>query len=531
MLTLIRRIFLTMILLTISLQVNGSNPNHVPIEKSWEEICASSKNAVFKIFSSIVQYDLREPYKSPERYVGSGTGFCIDSNGLVVTNYHVIENAVSIVAQLPELGKEQLELTLIGTCPSRDIALLRFTDNAIARICKKLEVETLPYLTLGNSNSLRDAQELMALGYPCFEAENLKSSIGHQSGREIILGIECIQTTAPINGGNSGGPFFDKKGHVIGICVAKRSETDGIAFLIPINTLTIIFQELLKSTLIRFPEWGAEVNSTNSELLAMLQCPFDYGVYVHDIKTNSVAEKAGIKTGDILFALNESPIDHYGYVKSPYASGKIFFTDLLYQQQPMYTKNILSVYRNGATLDLPVELYPADRLPIDYIYPCIDHLPECEVIGGLVITEVCMNHIDQMKDYATRYGDCAAAFIACKYDKFENRQQNRVGITRIISNSEAFRSNCFNTYSPLIFLKKINGQEVFTMNDVRQAILSGCEQPNLIIEADDGKLMVLSIQKIIAETPQLMQRYRIPLSPFIENLAQQLNHQLQGKEA
>jgi serine protease Do len=528
MLTLIRRIFLTMILLTISLRVNGSTSKHLPIEKSWEEICSISKNAVFQIFSSVVEYDLNEPYKSPERCIGCGTGFCIDPLGLVVTNYHVIANAISIFAQLPALGKEKFELTLVGTCPSKDVALLRFTDDSIIKICKQLNVKNLPYLVLGDSDNLHEAQELMTLGYP-LGLENLKCSLGHNSGREIFFGFECIQTTASTNPGNSGGPFFNDHGNVIGIHKGSYSDAKGMAYLIPISTLIVILEELKNSPLIRLPEWGAEVNSTNNELLNLLACPHDGGVYVYNVKNKSVAEKAGIKKGDIIFALNNKAIDYDGFITSLNDSGKTFFTEIIYRQ-PMKTKTVLSICRNGTTLDIPITLYPADRLAIDYIYPCIDQLPECEVIGGLVITEICMQHIDHIKKYATNYGDFTTALAACKYDKFENRQQGRVGVTSIIPYSEAFRSNCFNN-APITFLKKINGQEVFTINDVRQAILSGCEQPNLIIEADDGKLMVLSVQKIIAETPQLIQHYGIPLSPFIENLAQQLNHQLQGKEA
>lgn len=528
MFTLMRRIFLSIIALTIALQVNASGAPEVSGKKSWEDICSSSKNAVFQIFSSVVQYDLGEPYTSPKREIGRGTGFCIDPSGLIATNYHVIDGAVSIFAQLPALGKEKLELQLVGTCPYKDVALLRFTDKAIATICKQLGLATLPFLCLGDSNNLREAQELMSLGYPLGD-ENLKCSLGNNAGRENVFGNECIQTTTPTNPGNSGGPFFNAQGDVIGICIGLMQGADGIGYVIPINTLTVLLEELKNAPLIRFPVWGADINPTNDELLSFLGCPPGGGVYVYAVTKGSVAEKAGIQRGDIIFALNNEPIDYNGFMSSLNDSGKTYFREIICRQ-PMKSETQLSVYRNHTALNIPVALYPANRLAIDYIYTCIDSLPDCEVIGGLVITEICMQHVDHLKHYAAQQGDNATSFTACKYAKFENRQQGRVGVTRIIPYSEAFRADCFNN-SPITFLKKINGQEVFTMNDVRQAILSDCGQPTLAIEAEDGKLMVLSVQKIIAETPQLMQHYGIPLTPFIEKLAQQLNHQLSGKEA
>ena len=174
-----------------------------------------------------------------------GSGFFINEHGEILTNFHVIDQSIVTYIQIPSLGKDRFAVEFIGANPEKDFAKLRLTPEALEEIKQKLNVQTLPYLTLGDSDTLSEAQEIMALGYP-LGAENLKVSIGRFAGRESTDIGECIQTTTPINLGNSGGPFLDYSGNVVGIATLKSTAVDieGIAYLIPINNITVMMAQL-----------------------------------------------------------------------------------------------------------------------------------------------------------------------------------------------------------------------------------------------------------------------------------------------
>ena len=177
----------------------------------WSEVQKDVENTVVQIFTQVAEIDFLQPYKSPSQYNGYGSGFFISEEGyLITTNAHVVNQAKAIWIQLTSLGKQIIDdIEIIGVSPERDLALLKVGQAGLALIKSKLG--RIPVLPLGDSDMVRRADEVMALGYPW--QQSLKSTTGVISGCEGNL----IQISAPINPGNSGGPLLNVNGEVVGI--------------------------------------------------------------------------------------------------------------------------------------------------------------------------------------------------------------------------------------------------------------------------------------------------------------------------
>ena len=182
----------------------------LPTAQSWSALQTKVKNTVVQVFNQGAALDLLQPYKSPTQFQSVGTGFFINDQGELITNAHVIDQAKALYIQIPSLGKRQVEVYCVGVSPDRDLALLKVTEEGLKTIAQ--EMGAIPFLSLGDSDLVKRADEIMTLGYPLGQ-QGLKSTTGVVSGREENL----IQISAPINPGNSGGPSLNIQGDVIGI--------------------------------------------------------------------------------------------------------------------------------------------------------------------------------------------------------------------------------------------------------------------------------------------------------------------------
>src|SRR5262249_23942749 len=150
-------------------------------------------------------------------------------------------NATSVWIQIPSLGKRIIDVTIVGVCPERDIALLKLTPES-EQLVRSL-LGKIPYLPFGDSDGVHRAEELLALGYPLAQ-HTLKSTTGVVSGRENITGQAVIQMSAPINPGSSGGPSLNRAGQVIGINTATILGVQNANYIIPINEVKIVLDDL-----------------------------------------------------------------------------------------------------------------------------------------------------------------------------------------------------------------------------------------------------------------------------------------------
>ena len=223
-----------------------------------------------------------------------GSGFVVDTNGDIVTNQHVVDNATAITVHFPD-GKSA-KATLVGSDPSTDIAVIKVNVAASA----------LHPLTLGSSKNVLPGQAVVAIGSPFGLADSMTSGIVSAIGRTIqapngysIAG--SIQTDAPINHGNSGGPLLDLSGNVIGVNAQIESGgggSDGVGFAIPIDSVKSVSNTLIAGGKVQHAYLGIHVGDA----------PTRSGAVIGSVTADSPAAKAGLKAGDVITALDGNAI-------------------------------------------------------------------------------------------------------------------------------------------------------------------------------------------------------------------------------
>jgi S1-C subfamily serine protease len=234
--------------------------------------------------------------ESQRQGTATGSGIVIDGNGTILTNYHVIENAVKVTVSF-EKGKT-VEAQVVGKDPSNDLAVLRVHPDGL----------TLHPLTLGNSSAAQVGDPVYAIGNPFDLERTLTTGVVSALQRQITApnGFtidNVLQTDAPINPGNSGGPLLNTAGEVIGI--NSQIETGGtsngsvgIGFAVPINTAKSEIAQLEKGGTVR----GAYLGLTSLTIdgsLSALNLPVKSGALVQSVQAGTAAQKAGIKGGTI----------------------------------------------------------------------------------------------------------------------------------------------------------------------------------------------------------------------------------------
>lgn len=227
---------------------------------------------------------------------GSGTGFIIDKEGLILTNNHVVDNADIIKITLD--NEKQYEAELIGSDSKTDIALLKI-------IRKPGDIDLFPYLELGDSEKLEVGEWVVAIGNPFGLDHTVTTGVVSAKARNIGAGPydEFIQTDASINPGNSGGPLLNMDGEVVGINTAIYSRTGGnvgIGFTIPINMARDILDELKRDGKVTRGWLGVMIQKITPELAESFKLSNSHGALVNDVVPNGPAAQGGLKRGDII---------------------------------------------------------------------------------------------------------------------------------------------------------------------------------------------------------------------------------------
>jgi S1-C subfamily serine protease len=224
-----------------------------------------------------------------------GSGFVIDKEGHIVTNYHVVQGASEIEVSFS--NQDTVKAKIVGTDPSTDLALLKVSVDAKA----------LTPLSLANSDEVEVGDPVVAIGNPFGLERTVTAGIVSALQREVRAPNNytidhVIQTDAPINSGNSGGPLIDAQGSVIG--VNSQIETAnggggnvGIGFAVPSNTVKSVVAQLVEDGRVDRAFLGVTLQDVSSDVAGVLRLPADKGVLVGSVKPGSPAAKAGIKGG------------------------------------------------------------------------------------------------------------------------------------------------------------------------------------------------------------------------------------------
>src|SRR4051794_25033926 len=228
---------------------------------------------------------------------GSGSGFIIDRQGYILTNYHVIEEADRITVTLAD-GRA-LRAELVGSDPAIDVALIRVAG-----------VAELPEAPLGNSDDLRVGEWVCAIGNPLGYVHSVTVGVVSFIGRKLFDASldDYIQTDAAINFGNSGGPLINARGEVIGINAAISSRASNIGFAVPINGATAILAQLRARGRVTRGYMGVGLHDIDIDLQHSLHIPVSQGAVVQDVTEGSPAERAGIRPYDVIVGFEGQPV-------------------------------------------------------------------------------------------------------------------------------------------------------------------------------------------------------------------------------
>ena len=269
-----------------------------------------------------------------------GSGFLISKDGYIVTNNHVVHDAESVQVKLS--NDKVYDAKVVGGDPKTDIAVIKINST------------DLPVAVFGNSDKLEVGQWAIAIGNPFGLDRTMTVGVISATGR-TNMGIEAyenfIQTDASINPGNSGGPLLNVYGEVIGINTAIVAAGQGIGFAIPVNMAKPIIAQLIQKGSVSRGYMGVTIQPVTEELAQSFGLKQARGALVNDVIKGGPADRAGVRQGDVITALNGSEVKDPSHLQRLVAEagiGKIAK---------------ISIFRDGKALELSMTLASADSAP------------------------------------------------------------------------------------------------------------------------------------------------------------------------
>lgn len=278
-------------------------PPESPAEQSALDAYSQAViGAAEKVSPAVVNIEVEHrSRRDPAPVRGSGSGFIFTPDGFVLTNSHVVHNAQRITAALSD-GRN-FEARLVGDDPDTDLAIVRINGPS------------LPAIELGDSNTLRVGQLVIAIGNPYGFQTTVTAGVVSALGRSFRAAsgrlIEnLIQTDAALNPGNSGGPLVDWRGRVVGVNTAVIFPAQGLCFAIPVSTVKFVATQLMTSGKVHrsYIGLGGQPVPLHRRIVRYHDLEKESGVLVVSLDETGPARKAGIAEGDILLAFDDQPI-------------------------------------------------------------------------------------------------------------------------------------------------------------------------------------------------------------------------------
>jgi serine protease Do len=262
-----------------------------------------------------------------------GSGFILSSDGFVLTNAHVVDEASEVLVTLSD--KREFKAKVVGLDRRTDVAVL------------KIDATGLPRVTIGDPDKLRVGEWVAAIGKPFGLENTITAGIVSAKGRELPNEnlIPFIQTDVPINPGNSGGPLFNMKGEVVGINSLIYSRTGGymgLAFAVPIDVAMGAVKQIQEKGRVTRGRIGVQIQEVSKETADAFGLPKATGALVNSVEKGGPAEKAGVESGDIILKADGKPV-----------ASSSELPRIITQVRPG-TKIALQIWRKGATKDLTV---------------------------------------------------------------------------------------------------------------------------------------------------------------------------------
>lgn len=256
----------------------------------------------------------QQPNRRPQVERGVGSGVIVSADGSILTNHHVVDGATKITVLMSD--NKSYDAKIVGSDQPSDLAVL------------KIEAQSMPFLTLGNSDTVRVGDIVLAIGNPLGIGQSVTSGIISAKGRRTGLSDgsfeDFLQTDAPINRGNSGGALVSLNGELIGINSQILSGgagggNIGIAFSIPSNMAKSVMEQLLKDGKVRRGMLGVNIQNVTDELAKSLELEQRSGVIVSNVRQGSAADKGGVKRNDLILAINGEKIEDSNVLRNKVA--------------------------------------------------------------------------------------------------------------------------------------------------------------------------------------------------------------------
>jgi len=332
------------------------------------------------------------------RQRATGSGVILSADGYIVTNGHVVSNARRVRVRLASEGPGRSTMQPSGKIlDARIVGIDRETDLALLKIDKT----GLPHLNLGDSDSLRQGQLVMAFGNPLGLENSVSMGVVSSVARQIKPDdfMIYIQTDAPINPGNSGGPLVDADGRVMGIntfILSQSGGSEGLGFAIPSNIVKNVYAQLRAEGHVHRSEIGVFAQSVTPVLAAGLHLPQDWGVLLADVTPEGPADRAGLQVGDIVLSLNGKAVDSTRQLEVN-----------LYRYSVGQKVNV-EILRNGSKLTYPVAVVEREDDPQRFA-DMVD--PEKNLIAKLGILGIAIDKklAEMLPDLRHQYGIVVAA--------------------------------------------------------------------------------------------------------------------------
>jgi len=244
--------------------------------------------------------------EGPAPVFGAGSGFIVSPDGVILTNAHVVQGADEVTVKLQD--RREFRAKVLGADPRTDVAVL------------KIDAKNLPTVPLGQSRSLLVGEWVLAIGSPYGLESTVTAGVVSATGRSLQDGVvPFIQTDVAVNPGNSGGPLFNTRGEVVGINSQIYSQTggyQGLSFAIPIDVAVKIKDQIVATGKAQHAKLGVSVQEVGQAFADSFRLDSPEGALVSSVERGSPAERAGLKSGDVIRRVNGKPIVSYGDLSS-----------------------------------------------------------------------------------------------------------------------------------------------------------------------------------------------------------------------